>query len=133
MPEGAIPMAECAVYLALAPKSNSAYAALGRALEDARSTAAEPVPLHLRNAATGLMAAFGYGASYRYDHDEPGHVARGQAHLPERLAGREYYQPGATGWEATASQRWRNLLAGLPQPDAPLPEGAESTPDDRED
>ena len=133
MPEGAIPMAECAVYLALAPKSNSAYAALGRALEDARSTAAEPVPLHLRNAATGLMAAFGYGASYRYDHDEPGHVARGQAHLPERLAGREYYQPGATGWEATASQRWRNLLAGLPQPDAPLPEGAASTPDDRED
>ncbi len=107
MPEGAIPLAECAIYLALAPKSNSAYAALGRALEDARATAAEPVPLNLRNAATGLMARFGYGAGYRYAHDEPGHVASGQAYLPESLVGREYYREGLLGAEARLAARWR--------------------------
>lgn len=107
MPEGAIPLAECAIYLALAPKSNSAYAALGRALEDARATAGEPVPLHLRNAATGLMARLGYGAGYRYAHDEPGHVASGQTYLPETLSGREYYREGTLGAEARLSARWR--------------------------
>ncbi len=129
MPEGAIPMAECAVYLALAPKSNSTYAALGRALEDARATASEPVPLHLRNAATGLMAAWGYGAGYRYAHDEPGHVARGQEYLPGTLAGREYYHPGSLGFEAGAAAAWRARTKGSPAAPSPAPGGNDERDD----
>ncbi|WP_322796632.1 replication-associated recombination protein A [Tepidiforma sp.] len=109
MPEGQLAMAECAVYLALAPKSNSTYAALGRAAAAARETSHLPVPLHLRNAVTGLMAGFGHGAGYRYAHDEPGHIARGQLHLPEALAGSEYYLPGELGFEAELVARWRAL------------------------
>lgn len=129
MPEGAIPMAECAVYLALAPKSNSAYAALGRALEDARATAAEPVPLHLRNAVTGLMAAAGYGAGYRYAHDEPRHVARGQQYLPGMLAGREYYRAGSLGFEAGAVAAWRERMQGSQAASAAGPGGNDERDD----
>jgi putative ATPase len=132
MPEGAIPLAECTVYLALAPKSNSAYAALGRALEDARATAAEPVPLHLRNAATGLMARFGYGSGYLYPHDEPDHIARGQAYLPEALAGREYYREGTTGAERGLAARWRATTGRQPvrpAQDVPDDDNAEVVPD----
>jgi putative ATPase len=119
MPEGWIPMAECCVYLALAPKSNSAYAAYGRAREDALRTAHLPVPLHLRNAATGLMRQFGYGEGYRYAHDEPEHFARGARYLPAELGSPEYYRAGPAGFEAAAAAR----LAAL-QSDAattPLP------------
>ncbi|MCX7617113.1 replication-associated recombination protein A [Tepidiforma sp.] len=134
MPEGAIPMAECAVYLALAPKSNSAYAALGAALEDARATAGEPVPLHLRNAATGLMAAFGYGQGYRYAHDEPGHIAAGQAYLPEALAGREYYRAGELGAEAALAARWRAAIeAARAAAGSPAPNREEDGSDGRDD
>ncbi|GAB4336064.1 MAG: replication-associated recombination protein A [Dehalococcoidia bacterium] len=100
MPEGFLPMAECALYLALAPKSNSAYRAYLKALEDAKRTSHVPVPLHLRNAPTGLMRAMGYGKGYRYAHDEPDHVARGQRHLPEALGATQYYVPGDLGFEA---------------------------------
>jgi len=112
MPEGFFPMAECCLYLALAPKSNSVGSAYGRALDDARRTGHLPVPLHLRNAVTGLMKEFGYGSGYRYAHDEPGHVARGMRYLPEELGEPQYYVPGELGYEAEAAIRLRTLRAG---------------------
>jgi putative ATPase len=111
MPEGFYAMAECCLYLALAPKSNSTGTAYGRALEDARRTGHLPVPLHLRNAVTGLMKEFGYGTGYRYSHDEPGHVARGMRYLPEELGRPQYYVPGELGYEADAATRLRRLRA----------------------
>jgi putative ATPase len=111
MPEGFFPMAECCLYLALAPKSNSTGSAYARALEDARRTGHLPVPLPLRNAATGLMKEFGYGAGYRYAHDEPGHVARGMRYLPEELGEPQYYVPCELGYEAGAAARLRRLRA----------------------
>ncbi|MBN9492494.1 replication-associated recombination protein A [bacterium] len=105
MPQGWIPMAECCVYLALAPKSNSAYTAYGRASEDARRTAHMPVPMHLRNAATGLMREMGYGQGYRYAHAEPDHFARGESYLPPELGEPHYYSPGELGFEHDAAQR----------------------------
>ncbi len=118
MPEGFFPMAECCLYLALAPKSNSTGSAYGRAKEDAVRTSHLPVPMHLRNAVTGLMRQFGYGQGYRYAHDEPGHVARGERYLPEELGRPHYYLPGDIGFEALAAQR----LAGLKEPPAPIPD-----------
>ena len=108
MPEGAIPLAEATVYLATAPKSNSAYAALGRAREDARQTRNEPVPLHLRNAVTPLMRAQGYGEGYRYAHDYAGNFAA-MDNLPPSLASRRYYQPGDQGYERAVAQRLGEL------------------------
>ena len=72
LPEGRIPLAEATVYLATSPKSNAAYVALGRAMQDVRNAPHEPVPLHLRNAATGLMRGMGYGKDYKYGHDSEG-------------------------------------------------------------
>jgi putative ATPase len=109
MPEGYLPMAECCIYLATAPKSNSAYAAYTKALEDAKRTSHLPVPMQLRNAVTGLMRQFGYGQGYRYAHDEPGHFARGATYLPETLGSPHYYQPGNLGYEATVAERLAKL------------------------
>ncbi len=100
MPEASLPLAEATVYLALAPKSNSAYRAYQRASEDARRTRNEPVPLHLRNAATELMGEFGYGRGYQYAHDHEGHRPPDQTHRPPSVEGRVYYEPGALGDEA---------------------------------
>jgi len=100
MPEGRIPLAEATVYLARAPKSNSAYAAYGRALADVQATRNDPVPLHLRNAPTGLMRGMGYGKGYQYAHDYEGHVPPGQTHRPDSAEGHVYYVPGALGDEA---------------------------------
>jgi putative ATPase len=100
MPEAALPMAEVVVYLARAPKSNSAHAAYKRAVEDVARTRNEPVPLHLRNAVTGLMRDFGYGAGYQYAHDFPGHVPPDQAHRPPGVEGNVYYESGMLGDEA---------------------------------
>ncbi|MYA52329.1 MAG: replication-associated recombination protein A [Dehalococcoidia bacterium] len=105
MPEGFLPMAECALYLALAPKSNSALTAYARASEDARRTSHLPVPLHLRNAATGLMREMGYGSGYRYAHDEPDHYAEGERYLPEELGETRYYHAGSVGAEASLAER----------------------------
>ena len=104
MPEGRIPLAEATVYLATAPKSNSAYAAIDLALEDARQQANEPVPLHLRNAVTGLMRQMGYGKGYKYSHDYQDHFVE-QEFLPPALRGRRYYRPTAEGAEKEISQR----------------------------
>ncbi len=104
MPEGRIPLAEAAVYLAAAPKSNSAYAAIDLALEDARKQANEPVPLHLRNAVTGLMRDLGYGQGYKYSHDYAGHFVE-QDFLPPALRGRRYYRPTQEGAEKGMGER----------------------------
>jgi putative ATPase len=109
MPEGRIPLAQATTYLASAPKSNASYAAIGRALEDVRQGPVAEVPLHLRNAATGLMKEEGYGAGYRYAHDdEP--EGMNDRYLPEELAGRVYYKPAKSGAEAeirARTERWR--------------------------
>ncbi len=104
MPEGRIPLAEATVYLATAPKSNSAYAAIEQALEDARTRANEPVPLHLRNAVTGLMRQMGYGKDYKYAHDYQDHFVD-QEFLPPSLKGRRYYHPTQEGVEKEISER----------------------------
>jgi putative ATPase len=98
LPEGFFPMAETALYLALAPKSNSTGSAYGAALRDVEATRNDPVPLHLRNAVTGLMKQMGYGKGYKYAHDYEGGVVE-QQHLPDRVAGHRYYRPTAQGWE----------------------------------
>ena len=111
MPEARIPLAEATVYLATAPKSNSAYMALEQALADVRQRAGEPVPLHLRNAVTGLMRNVGYGKDYQYAHDHPGHFVE-QDFLPPSLKDRRYYQPTEEGSEKEIVERlkewWRD-------------------------
>ncbi|MDA0988467.1 MAG: replication-associated recombination protein A [Chloroflexi bacterium] len=111
MPEGAIPLAEATVYLATAPKSNSAYVALNQAREDARHTRNEPVPMHLRNSVTPLMKEQGYGKGYKYSHDYPGHFAP-MENLPPSLKDRRYYQPSDQGYEKAVSQRLIEWWAG---------------------
>ena len=121
MPEGAIPLAEATVYLATAPKSNSAYMALNRAREDARHTRNEPVPLHLRNAVTSLMRAQGYSKGYRYAHDYAGNFAP-MDNLPPSLGDRRYYEPGDQGYERAVAQRlsewWDEYREGRGGPDS---------------
>ena len=93
MPECTLVLSEVAIYLARAPKSNSAMKAYSAAVGAVRASGALPVPLHLRNAATGLMAAHGYGRDYQYAHDYEGGVAPHQQHLPDELSGAAYYRP----------------------------------------
>jgi putative ATPase len=100
LPEGLYPMAQAVIYLACAPKSNACTVAWQAAREAVREHGALPVPMSLRNAPTKLMKEMGYGAGYRYAHDEPGGYARGARYLPERLAGERYYQPTERGLEA---------------------------------
>lgn len=92
MPECALVLAEAAIYLARAPKSNSAYRAYQAAQAAVQQHGALPVPLHLRNAATPLLAAHGYGQGYQYAHDYEGGVAPSQVHLPAELAGARFYE-----------------------------------------
>jgi putative ATPase len=106
MPEGRIPLAEATVYLATCPKSNAAYAALNRAMEDVRQTRNQPVPLHLRNPVTGLMKGLGYGKGYKYAHDHEGHFAD-QEFLPSALKGRRYYEASEEGVEGEIGERMR--------------------------
>jgi putative ATPase len=102
MPEGFFPLAHATLYLAAAPKSNSVGRAYGAALADVRETRNDPVPLHLRNAPTGLMRGLGYGKDYHYAHDDYGVV---QLNLPDNLSERRYYSPGKTGDEAVIAER----------------------------
>jgi putative ATPase len=108
LPEGALALAELVVYLALAPKSNAIYRAYGAAQRDVAETRNDPVPIHLRNAPTGLMKDLGYGKGYRYAHDFEGGVI-GQQNLPERLAGRSYYQPTDRGLERELAERMARI------------------------
>lgn len=98
-PEGHLALAQAAVYLSLAPKSNAVYVAYGDVMADVRKTEADPVPLHLRNAVTGLMKTIGYGKGYEYAHDYEEKVT-GMQCLPDNLSGRVYYKPTDQGFEA---------------------------------
>ena len=104
MPEGNTALAQAAIYLATAPKSNAVYTAYGAAAADAHTQAADPVPLHLRNAPTKLMKDLDYGKGYQYAHNERDAVA-GMDCLPESLAGRKYYQPTDRGFEKEIKRR----------------------------
>jgi putative ATPase len=106
MPEGYLTLTECTLYLALAPKSNSTLTAYARAQKDVASTLNEPVPLHLRNAVTGLNRALGYGKDYRYAHDFQDHYVE-QVYLPSALTGRPYYEPADQGREADMARTLR--------------------------
>ncbi len=106
-PEGDLALVQAAAYLATAPKSNALYIAEKTARQTIRETGSLPVPLHIRNAPTGLMKEIGYGKGYRYDHDEKGGHAAGQEHLPEALRGRTFYEPGPMGFEKTIAERLR--------------------------
>jgi putative ATPase len=104
LPEGNTALAQAAIYLATAPKSNAVYTAYSTAAEAAQKDVAEPVPLHLRNAPTKLMKQLDYGKGYRYAHDEADAVT-GMSCLPERLAGRRFYQPTERGFEKEIKRR----------------------------
>jgi putative ATPase len=107
-PEGDLALAQAAVYLALAPKSNALYTAHGAVTRDVEQTRAEPVPLHLRNAPTRLMESLDYGKGYRYAHDEEGAVSDMEC-LPPGLIGRKYYQPTDRGREKMLQQRLEEI------------------------
>ncbi len=121
-PEGELALAQATLYLALAPKSNAAYVAHNEAQDDVRERPAEPVPLHIRNAPTGLMKDLGYGKGYQYAHDAPDARVE-QEHLPEALHGRQYYRPTDRGLEADLGRRlaeWRAYrMGGLEGPPKP--------------
>jgi putative ATPase len=129
-PEGELALAEAAVYLAAAPKSNRVYRAWSGALDAARSHPAEPVPLHIRNAPTRLMKELGYGEGYEYAHDFPAAVTS-QDYLPDALRDAVFYEPGQYGFERDIAKRlawWAELRRKLqassppgPPPDAASP------------
>ena len=104
MPEGNLALAQAVVYLSVAPKSNALYTAYGAVQRDIEQTAAEPVPLHLRNAPTSLMKGLGYGKDYQYAHDVEGKVANMPC-LPENLRDRTYYHPTSEGIEKRIRDR----------------------------
>jgi putative ATPase len=104
LPEGRIPLAQAVTYLATAPKSNASYKAMLAAGQDVDARGALPVPLHLRNAPTGLMQNLGYCKDYKYAHDFDSHIV-GQQHLPAELAGNKYYTPAESGYEKQIKER----------------------------
>lgn len=107
MPEGRIPLAECTVYLATCAKSNSAYMAIDAALAEVRRSGNQPVPLHLRNAPTGLMKSLDYGKNYLYAHDYPGHFEK-QQFMPDRLQGLRFWHAADNPAEATIDARQKS-------------------------
>ena len=108
LPEGKLALAQCVAYLAAAPKSNSVYTAYGAVAEDVAQTRNDPVPLHIRNAPTGLMKGLGYGKGYRYSHDVEGKVADMDC-LPDSLKGRTYFHPQDVGEEAELKRRLEEI------------------------
>jgi len=109
LPEGNLALAQAAVYLATAPKSNALYTAFQRVQKDVRELETMPVPLHIRNAPTSLMKDLGYGKEYKYPHDYPDHFVE-EEYLPENLKGRVYYHPSDQGFEREIKKRlegWR--------------------------
>jgi putative ATPase len=110
-PEGYLALSQMTIYLATAPKSNSAYRALKSAMDAARETPAAPVPMHIRNAPTPLMKELGYNAGYQYAHDAP-EAYIPQEYLPDELRGKTFYEPGPYGFEKEVAKRlawWKSL------------------------
>ena len=108
-PEGELALAEAALYMAIAPKSNAAYVAFGAAQELVRNDASRPVPEHLRNAPTRLMKELGYGRDYRYAHDEQDAYAAGENYFPEGMKQPEFYRPTERGLEARIREHLEQL------------------------
>jgi putative ATPase len=119
MPEGNLALAQAVVYLSVAPKSNALYTAYAAVQQDVEQTAAEPVPLHLRNAPTGLMKGLGYGKDYQYAHDTEAKVADMQC-LPDSLRDRVYYRPTNEGLEKRIRERLEEIKR-LKQPTSDRP------------
>jgi putative ATPase len=119
LPEAQIPLAEAALYIATAPKSNAVVRAIGAALQDVQERRADPVPVHLRDSShPQAVSVLGHGRGYQYPHDHPAAFVA-QAYLPQALAGRLYYQPTTRGYEATVRRRlqawWKGLKAYAPE------------------
>jgi putative ATPase len=110
-PEGELALAECVVYLAVAPKSNAVYKAYNAARTFVKKDGTRPVPMHLRNAPTQLMKELDYGKGYRYAHDEEGGFAAGEQYLPDGLQGVHFYQPVERGLEIRIAEKMRALHA----------------------
>ncbi|KAB2817699.1 MAG: replication-associated recombination protein A [Bacteroidetes bacterium] len=110
MPEGRIPLSQCAIYLATSPKSNASYMAINKVLSEIKQSGDLSVPLHLRNAPTKTMKDLGYGAGYNYSHDNPGNFAD-QAYLPDELDGTRFFEPGESEREKQLrlfmERRWK--------------------------
>jgi putative ATPase len=106
-PEGELALAQAAIYLACAPKSNAIYKAYGQVMREIQATGALPVPFHLRNAPTRLMKALGYGKEYLYPHDDPDGIVD-QAYLPEGLTKKSFYHPKKAGYEEKIRKRLEN-------------------------
>lgn len=104
-PEGELSLAQAVVYLACAPKSNAVYVAFKAAMSDAKTSGSLEVPMHLRNAPTGLMRDLGHGANYRYAHDEKNAYAAGENYFPDNLKGRRYYSPADRGLEVKIKEK----------------------------
>ncbi len=115
MPEGNLALAEAAVYLALAPKSNALYVGYGEVVRDAQQTLAQPVPFHLRNAVTGLMANFGYGKGYQYAHNAEDKLTDMQC-LPDNLKDRKYFRPTDQGLEKRLKEKMQAIENWKKQP-----------------
>jgi len=108
-PEGELALAQCALYLAVAPKSNAAYVAYKRARAFVREDGTRPVPMHLRNAPTQLMKQLGHGAGYRYAHDEPDAFAAGERYLPDGMTPPGFYEPAPRGLEIRIGEKLAEL------------------------
>ena len=108
-PEGELALAECVVYLAVAPKSNAVYIAFNEVKAFIKKDGTRPVPMHMRNAPTKLMKDLDYGKGYRYAHDEADGFAAGETYLPEGMAGRRFYQPVERGLEIRIAEKLREL------------------------
>ena len=108
-PEGELALAQCAVYLAVAPKSNAVYVAYKAARAFVKQDGTRPVPMHLRNAPTALMKTLEHGKGYRYAHDEAGGFAAGERYLPDGMDAPGFYQPVERGLEIRIADKLREL------------------------
>src|SRR5262249_363451 len=118
MPEGFLPMTAAVIYLATAPKSNTALTTYGKAHEAVTARGTLPVPAHLRNAPTPLMKKVGLGAGYQYPHNFEGHYVA-EDYLPDALGGSRFYEPTDSGWEKTIAERLAAWRASSKKPTEP--------------
>jgi putative ATPase len=118
MPEGCLALAQAAVYLATAPKSNSLYIAYSKVQEAIKKGASESVPMNIRNAPTQLMKDLGYGKDYKYAHDYPDHRVE-QQHLPDSQKDKKFYNPGMQGFESQIWERYKQWQTKQDNPQNP--------------